>query len=85
MKKININFISLAASLASMGLIVTSAYYKNEPPPALLNPEPRDNQQELINKLDAEARAREFQMLKQYEQADFDFMRGDAELDKKSN
>lgn len=80
MKKININFISLSAALVCMGLIGTSAYPKSEPQPSLLNPEPHYSQQELMKKKEAEARARELQMLKQYEQKDFNFMRGDAEV-----
>ena len=52
---------------------------------ALLNPQVADDTAERLDALDSAARSAEIEALKQYEQADFDFMRGDAELDKKSN
>ena len=41
--------------------------------------------EQLLKAKENAARAAELEALKQYEQADFEFMRGDAELDKKSN
>ena len=52
---------------------------------ALINPQVADDTAERLDALDSAARSAEIEALKQYEQADFDFMRGDAELDKKSN
>ena len=52
---------------------------------ALLNPQVADDTAERLDALESAARSAEIEALKQYEQADFDFMRGDAELDKKSN
>ena len=52
---------------------------------ALLNPQVADDTAERLDALDSAARAAEIEALKQYEQGHVDFMRGDAELDKKSN
>ena len=52
---------------------------------ALLNPQVADDTAERLDALESAARSAEIEALKQYEQADFDFMRGDAELDKRSN
>ena len=47
---------------------------------ALLNPQAADDTAERIQALESAARAAEIEALQQYEQADFNFMRGDAEL-----
>ena len=47
---------------------------------ALLNPQVADDTAERLDALESAARAAEIEALKQYEQADFNFMRGDAEL-----
>ena len=47
---------------------------------ALLNQQPADDTAERLNAQESAARAAEIEALKQYEQADFNFMRGDAEL-----
>ena len=47
---------------------------------ALLNPQPADDTAERLDALESAARAAEIEALKQYEQADYDFMRGDAEI-----
>lgn len=47
---------------------------------ALLNPQVADDTAERIQALESAARAAEIEALQQYEQADFTFMRGDAEL-----
>ena len=47
---------------------------------ALLNPQVADDTAERLDALDSAARAAEIEALKQYEQADYDFMRGDAEI-----
>ena len=52
---------------------------------SLLNPEQGQTPAERLKAQENAARAAELEALKQYEQADFEFMRGDAELDKKSN
>ena len=52
---------------------------------ATLNPQVADDTAERMEALESAARAAEIEALKQYEQADYDFMHGDAELDKKSN
>ena len=52
---------------------------------SMLNPEQGQTTAERIQALESAARAAELEALKQYEKADFEFMRGDAELDKKSN
>ena len=46
----------------------------------LLNPEQGQTTAERIQALDSAARAAEIEALQQYEQADFNFMRGDAEI-----
>lgn len=51
----------------------------------LLNPEQGQTHAERLKAQENAARAAELEALKQYEQADFEFMRGDAELDKKPN
>ena len=47
---------------------------------ALLNPQVADDTAERLDALESAARAAEIEALKQYEQADYDFMRGDAEI-----
>ena len=47
---------------------------------ALLNPQVADDTAERLDELESAARAAEIEALKQYEQADYDFMRGDAEI-----
>ena len=47
---------------------------------ALLNPQPADDTTERLNAQESAARAAEIEALKQYERADYDFMRGDAEI-----
>ena len=47
---------------------------------SMLNPEQGQTTAERIQALESAARAAEIEALKQYEQADFNFMRGDAEL-----
>ena len=47
---------------------------------ALLNPQVGDDTAERLDALESAARAAEIEALKQYEQADYDFMRGDAEI-----
>ena len=47
---------------------------------ALLNQQPADDTAERLDALESAARAAEIEALKQYEQADYDFMRGDAEI-----
>ena len=47
---------------------------------ALLNPQVADDTAERLGELESAARAAEIEALKQYEQADYDFMRGDAEI-----
>ena len=47
---------------------------------SVLNPEQGQTTAERLNALDSAARAAEIEALKQYEQADYDFMRGDAEI-----
>lgn len=47
---------------------------------ALLNPQAADDTAERMDALESAARAAEIEALKQYEQADYDFMRGDAEI-----
>ena len=47
---------------------------------ALLNPQAADDTAERLDALESAARAAEIEALKQYEQADYDFMRGDAEI-----
>ena len=47
---------------------------------ALLNPQPADDTAERLDALESAARSAEIEALKQYEQADYDFMRGDAEI-----
>ena len=52
---------------------------------ALLNPEQGQTTAERLKAQENAARAAELEALKVYDQEDFEFMRGDAELDKKSN
>ncbi len=47
---------------------------------SVLNPEQGRTTAGRLNALDSAARAAEIEALKQYEQADYDFMRGDAEI-----
>jgi hypothetical protein len=47
---------------------------------ALLNPQVADDTAERLDALESAARSAEIEALKQYEQADYDFMRGDAEI-----
>ena len=47
---------------------------------ALLNPQVADDTAERLDALESAARSAEIEALKQYEQADFEFMRGDAEI-----
>ena len=47
---------------------------------ALLNPQVADDTAERLDALESAARAAEIEALRQYEQADYDFMRGDAEI-----
>ena len=47
---------------------------------SLLNPEQGQTTAERIQALDSAARAAEIEALQQYEQTDFNFMRGDAEV-----
>ena len=47
---------------------------------ALLNPQVADDTAERMDALESAARAAEIEALKQYEQDDYDFMRGDAEI-----
>ena len=47
---------------------------------SVLNPEQGQTTAERLNALESAARAAEIEALKQYEQADYDFMRGDAEI-----
>ena len=47
---------------------------------ALLNPQVADDTAERLDALESAARAAEIEALKQYERADYDFMRGDAEI-----
>ena len=47
---------------------------------ALLNPQVADDTAERLDALESAARSAEIDALKQYEQADYDFMRGDAEI-----
>ena len=47
---------------------------------SMLNPEQGQTTAERIQALESAARAAEIEALKQYEQADYDFMRGDAEI-----
>ena len=47
---------------------------------ALLNPQAADDTAERLDALESAARSAEIEALKQYEQADYDFMRGDAEI-----
>lgn len=47
---------------------------------SMLNPEQGQTPAERLNARDAQARAAEIEALQQYEQADFNFMRGDAEI-----
>ena len=47
---------------------------------ALLNPQVADDTAERLNAQESAARSAEIEALKQYEQADFEFMRGDAEI-----
>ena len=46
----------------------------------VITQQPEYSRELLMTAADAEARERELAVLKQYEQADFEFMRGDAEL-----
>lgn len=46
----------------------------------VITQQPEYSRELLMAAADAEARERELAVLKQYEQADFEFMRGDAEL-----
>lgn len=48
--------------------------------PTVITQQPEYSRELLMAAADAEARERELAVLKQYEQADFEFMRGDAEL-----
>ena len=52
---------------------------------ALLNPQVADDTAERLDALESAARAAEIEALKQYEQADYDFMRGDAEIPRKGD
>ena len=47
---------------------------------ALLNPQVADDTAERLDALESAARSAEIEALNQYEQADYDFMRGDAEI-----
>ena len=47
---------------------------------ALLNQQPADDTAERLNAQESAARSAEIEALNQYEQADFEFMRGDAEI-----
>ena len=47
---------------------------------ALLNLQVADDTAERLDELESAARSAEIEALKQYEQADYDFMRGDAEI-----
>ena len=47
---------------------------------ALLNQQPADDAAERLNAQESAARSAEIEALNQYEQADFEFMRGDAEI-----
>ncbi len=47
---------------------------------ALLNPQVADDTAERLDALESAARSAEIEALNQYEQADFEFMRGDAEI-----
>ena len=47
---------------------------------ALLNPQVADDTAERLDALESAARSAEIEALRQYEQADYDFMRGDAEI-----
>ena len=47
---------------------------------ALLNPQVADDTAKRLDALESAARSAEIEALKQYEQADYDFMRGDAEI-----
>ena len=47
---------------------------------SVINPEQGQTTAERLDALESAARAAEIEALKQYEQADYDFMRGDAEI-----
>ena len=81
MDKILITAIAAILALSQLGCtkLQHSADY------SLLNPEQGQTTAERLKAQENAARAAELEALKQYEQADFEFMRGDAELDKKSN
>ena len=79
MNKILITAIAAILALSQLGCTKHSADY------SLLNPEQGQTTAERLKAQENAARAAELEALKQYEQADFEFMRGDAELDKKSN
>ena len=85
--KLSIKFLSVYFAVIVTTSLICAATAATEPeaPPPLITSEAEYDQQALIEKMENDARAKEFAILKQYEQADFDFMRGDAELDKKSN
>ena len=78
-------FVTAAATIIGSGLIgaALAAHVTMTDPAPVINPEPEYNRDVLLAKIEAERRAREIEVLKQYEQADFDFMRGDAELPEK--
>ncbi|OSI20421.1 hypothetical protein [Neisseria dumasiana] len=70
----------IGASLIGVAIAAHSPLPQSEPMPTVITPEPEYNREALIEAIEAETRERELIALKQYEQADFEFMRGDAEL-----
>ena len=65
---------------AILGVVPNSCEKANAHDYDLLNPEQGQTTAERIQALDSAARAAEIEALHQYEQADFNFMRGDAEI-----
>ena len=74
MNKILITAIAAILALSQLGYTKHSADY------SLLNPEQGQTTAERLKAQENAARAAELEALKQYEQADFEFMRGDAEI-----
>ena len=71
------------ASLIGVALAAKAPVTEIDTAPPVITPQPEYDRETLLAAIDADARERELAVLKQYEQADFEFMRGDAELPEK--
>ena len=65
---------------AILGVVPNGCEKANAHDYALFNPEQGQTTADRIQALESAARAAEIEALQQYEQADFNFMRGDAEI-----